>query len=124
VSERPSVAFVVQRYGADVTGGSETLARAVAERLAPEMSVTVFTSCALDYVTWRNELPEGNTRLNGVEVVRFRSEEERDLVAFNAFSDSLYGRPHAEEEELLWLRRQGPYMPRLVSDIANRRRRV
>ena len=32
VSER--AAFVVQRYGADITGGSESLARAVAERLA------------------------------------------------------------------------------------------
>lgn len=114
---RPRVAFVVQRYGADVTGGSEALARAVAERLAHELSVTVFTTCARDYVTWRNELPEGTTRLNGVEVVRFRCDEERDLAAFNAFSDSLYGRPHAEDDELLWLRRQGPYVPRLVGQL-------
>jgi hypothetical protein len=30
---RPAVAFVVQRYGADVAGGSEALARALAERI-------------------------------------------------------------------------------------------
>ena len=59
---RPAVAFVIQRYGAEITGGSESLARAVAERLLDDYRVTVFTSCAVDYVTWRNELPEGTQR--------------------------------------------------------------
>lgn len=114
---RMRVAFVVQRYGPDVTGGSESLARAVAERLASEYRITVLTSCARDYVTWRNELPEGSHKLNGVEVLRFRSEGERDLDAFNAFSETLYSRPHGEEEELIWLERQGPYVPRLVDQL-------
>jgi len=113
---RPRVAFVVQRYGADVTGGSESLARSVAERLT-DHRVTVFTTCARDYVTWRNELKEGSERVSGVEVARFRNEEERDLAAFNAHSESLYGRPHTEEEELIWLKRQGPYCPRLVEQL-------
>jgi glycosyltransferase involved in cell wall biosynthesis len=111
------VAFVVQRYGAAITGGSEFLARAVAERLVSDYRVTVFTTCARDYVTWRNELPEGSEKLNGVEVVRFRVEEERDLAAFNRFSETLYDRPHSEEEELIWLKRQGPYVPRLVNQL-------
>ena len=59
----PEVAFVVQRYGEGITGGSESLARAVAERLAADYRITVFTSCARDYVTWRNELPAGLERL-------------------------------------------------------------
>jgi glycosyltransferase involved in cell wall biosynthesis len=121
--ERPRLACVVQRYGLEVTGGSESLARAVAERLAASYRVTVFTSCARDYVTWRNEYPEGSERLNGVEVLRFRSEEERDLGAFNALSDSLYARRHSHEEELIWLRRQGPYVPRLVDRLAACRER-
>ncbi|MBI3931805.1 MAG: glycosyltransferase family 4 protein [Acidobacteria bacterium] len=114
---RRRVALVVQRYGTDVTGGSESLARAVAERLAVEFRVTVFTTCARDYVTWRNEAKEGTERINGVDVARFRTEEERDLDAFNAFSESLYGRPHSDEEELIWLKRQGPYAPRLVAQL-------
>jgi glycosyltransferase involved in cell wall biosynthesis len=119
VSARPGVAIVVQRYGAEVAGGSEALARAVAERLASPYRVTVFTTCALDYVTWRNELPEGTERLAGVDVRRFRTEEERDLEAFNRFSERLYGQAHSTQDERDWLRRQGPYAPRLVDSLQN-----
>ena len=115
---RRRVAFVVQRYGEDVTGGSESLARAVAERLAPAHEVVVFTTCARDYVTWRNELAPGDEVHNGVLVRRFLVEEERDLAAFNAFAEPLYARVPTGEEEAAFLRRQGPYVPRLVAALA------
>jgi glycosyltransferase involved in cell wall biosynthesis len=121
--DRLALAVVVQRYGPDVTGGSESLARAVAERLAAEYRVTVLTTCARDYVTWRNELPAGTEAVGGVEVKRFRVEEERDLEDFNRFSETLYGRPHRREDELSWLRRQGPYVPALVEELAASRDR-
>ena len=92
---RPEVAFVVQRYGEGITGGSESLARAVAERLASDYRITVFTSCARDYVTWRSELPAGLERLGGVDVRRFPVTHERDLEAFNAFAEPLYARAAA-----------------------------
>ncbi len=40
------LACVVQRYGAEVTGGAEAHCRAIAERLAESHDVTVLTSCA------------------------------------------------------------------------------
>jgi glycosyltransferase involved in cell wall biosynthesis len=112
------VALVVQRYGPDVTGGSESLARALAERLARDRPVTVFTTCARDYVTWRNELPAGDSVQAGVTVRRFPVDEERDLAAFNRFGESLYERPHTDADERAWLRQQGPYVPRLVEALA------
>lgn len=116
------VALVVQRYGREVTGGSESLCRALAERLAKAShAVTVFTSCATDYVTWRNALPEGREELGGVEVLRFLVEGERDLDAFNRFAEPLYRRPTTREEEVEFLRRQGPYVPRLVEALRGRR---
>jgi glycosyltransferase involved in cell wall biosynthesis len=121
VSARPALAVVVQRYGPDVTGGSESLARAVAERLASDFRVTVFTSCARDYVTWRNELPAGTETANGVEVARFPVEEERDLASFNRLSDQLFAGGATEEAELLWLQRQGPHAPGLVEALARRK---
>lgn len=115
------IAFVVQRYGEGITGGSESLARAVAERLAGEHEITVFTSCARDYVTWRNELPPGEERLGGVRLLRFPAEIERDLGAFNRFAEPLYLRDTTRDEELEFLWRQGPKVPRLVQALSERR---
>ena len=53
------VAVVVQRYGININGGAELHARYVAEHLAKHIDVEVLTTCATDYVTWRNELPSG-----------------------------------------------------------------
>jgi glycosyltransferase involved in cell wall biosynthesis len=114
---RTPIAFVVQRYGADVTGGSEALARAVAERLLPFHDVTVYTTCARDYVTWRNELAAGEREESGVRVLRFPVGEERDLAAFNAFAEPLYARARTHEEEIEFLRRQGPHAPSLVEAL-------
>lgn len=120
---KPRIAIVVQRYGAEITGGSESLARAIGERLVADAEVVVFTTCARDYVTWANELPEGEHLEAGVEVRRFPVEQPRDLDAFNRFSDEIYARPHSEEQELLWLKRQGPDVPRLVQRLEAERDR-
>ena len=47
--DKPSILFVVQRYGADVNGGAETLCREIAERLVEVANVEVATSCAIHY---------------------------------------------------------------------------
>ncbi|MEP7198323.1 MAG: glycosyl transferase, partial [Chloroflexota bacterium] len=66
------LAFVVPRYGADIVGGAETLARSFAERLPrAEFDVEVWTTCANDLQTWRNVYPAGVTHITGVRVRRF-----------------------------------------------------
>jgi glycosyltransferase involved in cell wall biosynthesis len=108
------LAFVVQRYGTEILGGAEYLCRLTAERLAQRHEVEVLTTCARDYVTWKNEYPEGADRVRGVTVRRFASAEPRDIASFNRFSDWIYHQPHTRDDELEWLRRQGPWCPALL----------
>lgn len=111
------IAVVVQRYGGDVVGGSETLAREYVRRLATADDVTVFTTTARDYVTWAPAFPEGASVEEGATVRRFSVEAPRDLAAFNAFAEPLYARGTSPDEEREFLRRQGPYAPSLPAAL-------
>ena len=108
------LAFIIQRYGTDVLGGSENLCRLVAERLAGQHEVEVLTTCARDYITWKNELPEGTDRIRGVSVRRFANARTRDLAAFNTYSDWIYNNAHSHADEMEWLKQQGPWCPALI----------
>jgi glycosyltransferase involved in cell wall biosynthesis len=112
------LAVVVQRYGPSINGGAELHARYIAERLARHAEVDVLTTCAVDYVTWRNELPPGEERVNGVPVRRFPVTHERDPLTFGARSRTVFEQRHSLADELSWLDAEGPASPALVRHVA------
>ena len=142
-SRKPNVTFVVQRYGPDIVGGAEQLARAWAHLLADRASVTVATTAARDERTWRNEFPPGESMDGAVRVLRFPVNRERREY-FHKLHSLLQGRaeswrygglaglpergggqrvpappaPSGPEFtralEMEWMRSQGPYAPELL----------
>ena len=111
------LAVVVQRYGADINGGAELHARYVAERLARHASVEVVTTCARDYVTWKNELTPGVETVNGVTVRRFPVAHQRRPDEFGRRSHRVFEKTHSFADELHWLESEGPSSPALVDYV-------
>ncbi len=128
---KKKIGLVVQRYGPQVNGGAEVLARIVAEKLALKYDIIVLTSRALDYHTWEPELPEGETEENGVKVIRFDHKTKESAKKVHKLNRQYRGRllfqkfyrflgkplwylklfPSAEISEkdgLRWVENQGP----------------
>ena len=116
------IAFIVQRYGAEILGGSEYHCRLIAERVALKHDVDVLTTCARDYITWENDYPEGTDRIRGVTVRRFKNARTRDITAFNQYSDWIFNHPHSREDEMSWLEQQGPWCPALLDHLTKHHR--
>jgi glycosyltransferase involved in cell wall biosynthesis len=109
------IACVVHRYGVDFAGGSEAHCRHIAERLASHHDVTVITTCARDHITWRNEYPPGETRINDVLVRRFPVARQRVLNRFKDVSDIAFSGTASEGEQVEWFRENGPDTPQLLA---------
>jgi glycosyltransferase involved in cell wall biosynthesis len=111
------LAVIVQRYGADISGGAELHARYVAEHLARHAEVDVLTTCARDYVSWRNEFPAGLDDVHGIPVHRFPVAHERDEMDFGRRSTHVFERQHSLADELAWLDSEGPACPALIRQL-------
>jgi glycosyltransferase involved in cell wall biosynthesis len=112
------IAFIVQRYGLDIGGGAELHCRLVAEHLSKFYDVEVLTTCARDYITWRNAYDEGEEAINNVLVRRFKVAEERNPKAFGRLSRRIFRLFHTRRGELKWLKLQGPFAPALLDFLA------
>jgi glycosyltransferase involved in cell wall biosynthesis len=117
------LAVVVQRYGAEINGGAELHARYIAEHLARHVEVEVLSTCARDYVTWRNELGPGLDRVNGIPVRRFPVSRERDVEDFGRRSQKVFERRHSFADELAWIESEGPTSPALLRHVSASRER-
>ncbi len=117
MSGRLRLAVVVPRYGPDLGGGAEGLARWAAWWLAHHHDVTVVTTCAHDYRTWADHYPAGTSADGDVSVLRFPVAAPRLPARFDRWYEA------ARRGELgvagleRWMREQGPHSPALLDHL-------
>jgi len=109
---------VSPRYGTEVVGGAERLARMLALSLhGAGWDVEVLTTCARDAATWRNREPAGESSDEGVRVRRFPVRMARRPGLFHQFSRGFFRLPPGARPETLWALAQGPWSPGLVEAV-------
>jgi glycosyltransferase involved in cell wall biosynthesis len=111
------IAFVVQRYGLDISGGAELHCRWVAEHMQKYWDVEVLTTRASDYITWKDHYPQGDDTIKGVPVKRFSVTKPRHPEKFGRIQNHILANEHREEDELKWLEEEGPRSPSLIRYI-------
>ena len=116
------LAFVTPRYGGEIAIGAEHACRLLAEQLSERHDVEVFTTCARDPRTWKNEYGEGADRVRGVLVRRFSVNQPHDAAGFQHFSERILAAPRSRAEEMEWVRRLGPTAPGLVEHLKRQHR--
>ncbi len=114
------IGIVVQRYGLEINGGAEYHARLIAEKMAKHIEVEIFTSTALDYLTWGHHFENGKEIINGITINRFRVAKQRDPGKFGKLQKKIFENEHSLEDEKEWLYEEGPYMPDLISELEKR----
>ncbi len=113
------VAVVIGRYGQEVIGGAEHLARHFAEALArySDWDVEVLTTCSIRHTTWENEYEPGSEVVNGVMVRRF-AVTPTDYSERSTFNQMIFqGNRIAPSTQLDWIL-SGEYSAELLSYVA------
>lgn len=114
------VALVVQRFGAEVNGGAEALARRVAGLIRDDVDLEVLTTCALDYRTWADHFPPGPSLEDGIRVIRFPVPIPREPAAFDRLAPRAYSAPDDLALGARWMATQGPNAPGLLAHLRDR----
>lgn len=124
------VAFVVQRYGTEITGGAEWYTRAIAEKLHQQgdIEVDIYTTTCSDYTTWAHSYPEGSSIINGLTVHRFKPQSQRNMIRFRIMASLL--KPSIRfcnffsitkrlgwNLEKIFFNKQGPLCPDLIETL-------
>ncbi|HEY6427260.1 MAG TPA: glycosyltransferase family 4 protein [Acidimicrobiales bacterium] len=115
------VAFVTPRYGPQVMGGAESGARQLAEQLRAHTGweSEVHTTCALDAITWADELEPGTSLVNGVPVHRYPSAHGRlrEFYELDGLTRLAPGTATLDQAKR-WVYYNGPVSPQLIEAVS------
>lgn len=112
---RKKIAFINQRYGAEVNGGSEYYTMLMAQKLSEKYEVEILTSKALTYDHWEDYYRNDVEEVNGIKVRRFGVRHKRMRITQKLIEKVIIW----FRLNFVWLNKilikvQGPYVPELI----------
>lgn len=113
------ILIITARFLEHASGGAEKLAYDYASILSESNDVTVCTSSAKDYVSWKNEFPKGETKENSIRILRFPVTQTRKMSKMNQILSQCLEKGDSASDKDQWefLKEQGPYCPDLINYV-------
>ncbi|MBM9591636.1 glycosyltransferase [Leptospira sp. 201903075] len=113
------ILIITARFLEHASGGAEKLAYDYASILSESNDVTVCTSSAKDYVSWKNEFPKGETKENSIRILRFPVTQTRKMSKMNQILSRCLEKRDSVSDKDQWefLKEQGPYCPDLINYV-------
>lgn len=112
------IAFINQRYGKEVNGGSEYYTMLMAQKLKALYEVEVLTSKALTYEKWENYYQEDIQNIDDITVRRFGVKRKRNKYFQRLLKELIVHLGwNTEKMTGLWNMVLGPYIPEMLSYI-------
>lgn len=112
MKKKKKLLFVTLRYGVDIYSGIELHTRLLAEHLKDVYDITVLTTKAKTYVTWKNEYKDEKEVINDIEVIRCSVDHQRYDTTLDF---SIYKKDYTEERGDEWIKAAGPYSTELFT---------
>lgn len=113
--KKKRIAFVNQRYGKEVNGGSEYYTMQMAQHLKAHYEVEILTSKALTYDKWEDYYIAETEEIDGVTVRRFGIRRKRNRYIQRLLKMLIiYFGCNNLRMTALWNKALGPYIPDLV----------
>ncbi|MBE7413047.1 MAG: glycosyltransferase family 4 protein [Leptospiraceae bacterium] len=119
MNSKKKIAIVSTRFSDRIAGGAERHALKFALLMSEKYEVTVLTTTALDYKTWKNEIESGESFIQDIKIIRFRVDKSRNIKKFNRLLDKIHQKKISWNSKTtdLWLQKQGPFSEKLVQFI-------
>ncbi|XDD42601.1 glycosyltransferase family 4 protein [Leptospira sp. WS60.C2] len=113
------ILFITPRFLQNASGGAEKLAFDYVSILSESHDVTVCTTAAKNYVTWKNEFKTGITENDSYKIIRFPVTKKRNIYYMNEILDRCLkdGDSVSLENQMLFLKEQGPYCPEIIEYV-------
>lgn len=113
------ILIVTSRFLPNSAGGAEKLAFDYSEILSKNHDVTIATTTAKNYITWKNEFNAGESFHKNIKIIRFNVLRERNLKKMNSLLDTCLNninnvKANLEEKFII---EQGPFCPDLLEFI-------
>lgn len=112
------IAFINQRYGKEVNGGSEYYTMLMAQALKKHFEVEILTSKALTYDKWEDSYVKDTEIVDGILVRRFGVRRKRNRYLQRILKEIIIrAGQNTEKMTALWIKALGPCVPDLVDYI-------